>query len=333
MSQLLTDLTAFFHSIALLPTLFKLLGFGIFLLLVIAALSPFESLGWWAGWSGESSAPEDPVTPAPDAGAAGVAPEAEHYLVYLSGIGAISGDYLYDKEIALLDALEANISGGLVVRDVFPYAMNNNGLTGQRFFAWVWHLVVLRNLFQVAVSADKRFGPIYNFGTAQVILKSLLWHGYRVSSGKPVTLLGYSGGGQIAIGAATYLKAMIRGPLQVISLGGVLSDDPGLDYVDHLYHLYGSKDGIQKIGAVAYAGRWPVLPYSPWNRARAEDRISTIALGPFRHNDPCGYFDAECKLEDGLSHQERVVEVIRTMVERGAHSLVDHGGPLPGTQV
>ena len=139
MSQLLTDLTAFFHSITLLPTLFKLLGFGIFLLLVIAALSPFESLGWWAGWSGESSAPEDPVTPAPDAGAAGVAPEAEHYLVYLSGIGASAGEYLYDKEIALLDALEANISGGLVVRDVFPYAMNNNGLTGQRFFAWVWH--------------------------------------------------------------------------------------------------------------------------------------------------------------------------------------------------
>ena len=347
MSQLLTSITTFLHTIELLPILFKVLGFGLFLILIMAALSPFESLGWWAGWFGASSPGPDARALEGGVGSEQVLPAADHYLVYLSGIGAIAGDYLFDAEVALLDELEAAIPGTLVLRDVFPYAMNNNGLTGQRFFASVWRwvkksmlngrvafvaLVVLRNLFQVAVSADRRFGPIYNYGTAQVILDSLLRHGYRVGGGKPVTLLGYSGGGQIAIGAATYLKAMIKGPLRIISLGGVIADDPGLDYIDHLYHLYGSKDPIQKVGAIAYAGRWPMLPYSPWNRAKAEGKISMIAIGPFKHNDPHGYFDAESKLDDGLSYQKRVVETIQAVIEQREHSLGDQPGRLPGAQ-
>ncbi len=341
MSQLLTSITTFLHTIELLPLIFRVLGFGLFLILIMAALSPFESLGWWAGWFGESSAGPDVIAPKEGVEGEQVSSAADHYLVYLSGIGAISGDYLSDAEIALLDELAATIPSTKVLRDVFPYAMNNNGLTGQRFFASLWRwvkqsmlngrmafiaLVVLRNLFQVAVSADRRYGPIYNYGTAQVILDSLLRHGYQVGGGKPVTLLGYSGGGQIAVGAATYLKAMIRGPLRIISLGGVIADDPGLDYIDHLYHLYGSKDFIQKVGAVAYAGRWPILPYSPWNRAKAEGKISMIAIGPFKHNDPHGYFDAESKLEDELSHQKRVVEIIQAVIEQRDYTLLDQPG-------
>ena len=43
---------------------------------------------------------------------------------------------------------------------------------------------------QVLVSADRCYGPIYNFGTAEVIRDGLLRQGYRVGSGKPVTIIG-----------------------------------------------------------------------------------------------------------------------------------------------
>jgi hypothetical protein len=326
-------------SLTLLPFLFQLLGIGLLLLLIAALLAPFESLGWWAGWFGRSAAKNTAAPSEQKASDMQVPAEARHYLVYLSGIEAISGDFLETEEIDLCDQLAARFPGTIVVRDVFPYAMNNRGLTSQRLFTWLWNHIVqvklrkktlltnlinVRNLFQVAVSADRRYGPIYNYGTAEVIRDELLRQGYRVGSGKPVSLIGYSGGGQIALGAATYLHPMLEGaPLRIISLGGVMADDPGLDYIEHLYHFYGTKDPVQQIGQIAYAGRWPILPHSPWNRAKADGKISMIAVGPIGHTGAKGYFSATCHLENGQCFRDRSVDAITRVLSRYADETVN----------
>ncbi len=314
----------FFHFIA------QLLILGLLLLVLAGVLAPFESLGWWAGWFGQPADQCKPAAPAEETPGRPPPAEAEHYLVYLSGVGVTSGDYLDKKESSFLERLSACLPGATVVKDVFPYAMNNRGLTGQRLFAWMWRwiqrrkfrnetllssLVNLRNVFQVAVSADRRYGPIYNYGIAEVILGELRRLGYRVSSGKPVTLIGSSGGGQIALGAATYLKTMLgEAPLYVISIGGVLSDDPGLEHVEHLYHLYGTKDFVHKVGVILYAGRWPVFPRSIWNQAKAQGRIELIAVGPFKHTGRRGYLDPVSHLENGQSHLERTVDTVVRLI-------------------
>ena len=326
-------------SLTLIPFLLQLLGIGLLLLLIAALLAPFESLGWWAGWFGRSAGKNTAATSEQKASDMQVPAEAQHYLVYLSGIGAISGDYLEKEEIDLCDQLAARFPGTIVVKDVFPYAMNNRGLTSQRFFTWLWkrivqvklrkktlltNLINVRNLFQVAVSADRRYGPIYNYGTAEVIRDELLRQGYRVGSGKPVTILGYSGGGQIALGAATYLHPMLEGaPLLIISLGGVMADDPGLDYIEHLFHFYGTKDPVQKIGQIAYVGRWPILPHSPWNRAKADGKISMIAVGPIGHTGAKGYFSETSHLKNGQCFLDRSVDAITQVLSRYADETVN----------
>jgi hypothetical protein len=309
----------------IIPLILQLLGIGLILILVVGLLSPFESLGWWAGWS-EASKPElSKVEPPPDTQTS-IEPEFSHYVVYLSGIGAISGDFLETYEIAFLDKVEARVPGTAVVRDVFPYSMNNNGLTGHRPFKSLWqrikdlklknkqllaNLVMLRNVFQVAVSADRRYGPIYNFGTCGVILDGLHRKGYRVGSGIPVTLIGYSGGGQVSVGAATYLGPVLEAPILVISLGGVMADDPGFVNVRHLYHFHGQKDPVQSLGQILYAGRWPILPHSPWNKAKAEGKITMIDAGPITHQDPGGYFlQSEEEKEKGEHTQDRLIDAI-----------------------
>ena len=98
-------------------------------------------------------------------------------------------------------------------------------LTGQRVFTWLWRRVLdwrlngtrllpallnVRNLFQVLVSADHRYGPLYSFGIARVARERLEAHGYRPGSRTPVVLLGSSGGGQISVGAATYPRRRDR---------------------------------------------------------------------------------------------------------------------------
>ncbi len=319
----------------------SMLLFGaVALLLVSAAMAPISALGWWAGWFGEEPALQRAGTPSQGVAEAGVR-SAPHYIVYLSGIGAITADSVPDEEITWLAEFERRIGGSLLVRDVFPYNVVGAGLTNERFFnrMWRWieqlrlknpaavlaNLVNLRNVLQVAVSADPRYGPIYNLGVADAIIESLERHGYRPGSRTPVTLIGWSGGGQIALGAAAFLKGRLKAPIRVVSIGGVMSDDPGLISVTHLYHFYGANDPIQALGGKLYAGRWPVFKQSLWNRALAQGKITFTELGPFSHNGADNYFSWTAQTPAGKSYAETTMDAIVAVL--GADGLVP--SPLP----
>lgn len=307
------------------------------LALVVAALlmAPLESLHWWATSGAEQIEtffePAEPEERA-KAIAEGVGAEAgpKKFLVYLSGIGAIAAKGMPEEELPFIKDLHDRLSEFTVIDDVFPYAVDNRGLTAERVLGGLWRwlekarvknpnaslavLINLRNLMQLFVCADRRYGPTYNLGTAREIHKSLVRHGHRVGSHDEVVLFGWSGGGQIALGAAWYLHAMgLR--VSVMSLGGMLSDDIALSRVDHLWHLYGSKDFLQASGKVLFAGRWPVSKTSPWNRALADGTISMIELGPYNHNIKEHYFDYESKLPDGRSYAGKVIDTVHSILE------------------
>lgn len=297
--------------------------------LLAAALSPFEALGWWAGWFGRER--EDIAqTTSPNT----IVSEAKHYVIFLSGIHSVSGDTFARREIALLEALRQQLPEATVL-EIFPYSVDNRALTGQRFFAWFWRLALklklsklafagfiinMRNVFQVAVSADHRYGPIYNQGTAETMLRALRKHGYLVGSNVPVTLIGYSGGGQVALGAGKFLKEIIRAPVQVISLGGIMASDPGLLELDGVYHLLGKRDRIARLGPILFPARLPVLPYSSWNQAKASGLIQFIDMGPADHTGRDGYLDANATLPDGRTHLEQTVETIVSLVQQSGLS-------------
>ncbi len=310
------------------------------LIFVSAALAPMEALGWWAGWG---KTPKKQEIAAVEA-ASGSEPEADYYLVYLSGIGAISGTSVPAEEYPFMYGLRKRLGRGKVITDIYPYSVTNNGLTGQRGFSWLWRklekiaqnpssklmmmtmVINLRNAFQLFVSADRRYGPVYNVGIANEIYRGLLENGYRAGSDKPVILLGWSGGGQIAIGAAEYIAAL-PGPVYVISIGGMLSDDPGLLKLDHLWHLYGVADPLQALGGVFFAGRWPIMPNSPWNESMADGRIEIICLGRYSHNGKGNYFDMVTPLKGdakGRTHGQKTLDtIVRILNEQGLISDAD----------
>jgi pimeloyl-ACP methyl ester carboxylesterase len=306
----------------LIIILILLLGF-----LLAAALSPFEALGWWAGWFGRER--EDIAqTASPNT----VISEAKHFVIFLTGIHSVSEDTFARREIALLEALRQRLPEATVL-EIFPYSVDNRALTGQRFFAWFWRLALklklsrltfagfiinMRNVFQVAVSADHRYGPIYNQGTAETMLRALKKHGYLVGSGTPVTLIGYSGGGQVALGAGKYLKEIIRAPVRVISLGGIMASDPGLLELDGVYHLLGRHDRVARLGPILFPARLPILPYSSWNQGKASGLIQIIDMGPVDHTGRDGYLDANKILPDGRSAFEQTVDTIAALIRRPA---------------
>lgn len=310
----------------MLDWLLQLLGLALVLVLVVALLSPFETMGWWGGWM-----PWD-LEPAP-AGPGEATPLEEpagHYVVYLTGVAGYSGDFLARREEAFLSDLEAGLPGTRIVSDVFPFSVNNNPLNGERLLRGLWQwlhhrrtrqpaviydvLIVLRNVMQVAVSADPRYGPLYNVGVARELVQSLRRHGYPERGGVPVTLVAYSGGAQIAVGVSRFLTRALQAPLRIVALGGVMRDDPGLDDVEHVYQVLGSRDFLPGLACLVFPGRWPFLPWSPWNRARREGRVTVLDAGPVEHVGRKDYFSRKALLPDGRSHGEAVAAQVADLL-------------------
>jgi hypothetical protein len=121
-----------------------------------------------------------------------------------------------------------------IIRGIMPYSVLHLSLTSsERSFAWFWRfldqkrqgspsriisfLINIHNILIVSVSADLPYGPIYNRGIAQVMYESLINHGYKHGSGIPVTLIGFSGGRQIAMGSAAFVKEALDAPIDIIS--------------------------------------------------------------------------------------------------------------------
>ncbi len=278
-------------------------------LLGLALMAPLESLRWWARLDVTCALPSPPVRPRP---------EVRRFAVYLSGIGVLAGDENSSGERATLDAVRRLLGDLVITEDVFPYAMANRGLP-QRATAWLWRccdrlrrrapwlpvppLINLRNVMQVLVSADPRYGDTYGYGLAAVVWRSLVQAGFDPRHPVPVTLIGYSGGAQIACGAARYLAAAgLR--VDMVSIGGVYSDDPGLDHIGSFVHLSGSRDRLQHLGVLAFPGRWPTAPLSSYGRAVREGRIRVVDVGPVTHLGRDWYFSRSSRLPDGRTHSE-----------------------------
>jgi hypothetical protein len=311
------------------------LGIILIGLLVWAALSPFETLGWWAGWFGEQIYVDDLPS---DGLVRAVRPGARSYILFLSGIGRVSGETFSRREQGFLQRLATVLTDAVVIDDIFPYSVNNLALTGQPIFArfWRWalrrkidgpmlagNIINIRNVIQVLISADKRYGPIYNQAMAEVLLHGLLRYNYDINSHMPVFIIGYSGAGQMAVGAVTYLRELINAPIYVISLGGIFSSDPGLLAVDHMYHLYGTEDWSRRLGLIA-PGRWPFFAASEWNRARRQGLISLINVGPMCHTSAGGYLDIKRLLPNGVSYLDHTVAVISDIVRKHVYVTADN---------
>ncbi|MGV2831156.1 hypothetical protein [Myxosarcina sp. GI1(2024)] len=299
----------------------NLVAISLIALLISILLTPLEALSWWAGWKEPGPLnPGIPVrSPLPDT-------EIACYVIYLDGIN--QGAYACLPEVdrfldELVETLPPNV---LVVKGIMPYSVSNRPLSQARPSGFLWRIVEsltqknpnnpigfainLRNVFAVAVSADRRYGPLNNLGLARVLLNSLVHHGYQTGSQTPITLIGNSGGGQMAMGAVTYLREATQTSIEVISISGVIAGNTGVMETEHLYHLVGAKDLVEKLGSICFRSRWALALSSNWNQAKRRGKISIIPLGLVGHNGQSGPLGADAYLEDGRSHLQQTLNLV-----------------------
>jgi hypothetical protein len=342
----------------ILLDILALIGVAFVLLLFAAAASSLESLLWWAGWDKTAAAYPTPAFPEPQSLQGWGAPsdaEPDSYVVYLSGAGTMDPARMDEKESRFVGDLRARLPGSAFVLDVFPYSPTNRPLTDERWLRRMWNYVLrarrvdrrrrstlqrlgihaaqFRNVLQVAVSADRRYGPVYSYGVARAIAASLLRHGYPIGSRRPVILMVLSGAGQISVGCTPLLRRMLGRPVWIVSIGSILADDPGILEVEHLYHLSGSRDRTQHIGKLFYPGLWPIFRHSAPNLARKQSKISVIDMGPMKHMGIGDYMSRSVVLPDGQRHVDKTVGVLARLVleiegqaRRGTHPPLPFSG-------
>ena len=297
-------------------------------LVLAGLLAPFEALGWWAGWYGgdEGDATTLSFKPRRVVPVTKVTSTAPQYIVYLDGIGKSSFKQSFRVKRFLQRLEESLPSDRTLIKNIIPYSVINLPLTiGRplaRFWKWIERtsklevFVLLRNMFQVAVSVDTRYGPIYNRGTAQIIIDRLLSRGYQPGSGALITLIGYSGGGQISLGAVPYIKKVLAAPIEVISLAGVISGNTEVIQVEHLYHLVGEKDRVARLTPYLFPKRWSIISWSNWNLAKSRGEISFVSLGKVGHDSFNGPLDETAILANGRNHLENTLSIVLRILTR-----------------
>jgi hypothetical protein len=319
------------------------LWFALALLGVLAAMAiavPITVLTWWAGWTQRTN-PTPPIGSSPGDSPGKVAPSDQansttltpsSFLVYFSGVGDISDVYQSRYEDELLDAVRARVPDLVVITDVFGFSVDNLSMTSQRRLGWFWSwvndvrlrkdspfkraglLINLRNILHVSVSADSRYGPVYNYSVAEMVLQSLVRHGYVLGSGAPIAHMGFSGGGQMALATAGTVAATLAAPVQVISMGGIMNANPSLGAITRLTLLYGTHDHVQSLSDWIFPARWPLLKNSTWNRALREGKIQPLCLGPMGHTKRNSYLDGTVYLPDGRSYRDVTADTIAALV-------------------
>jgi hypothetical protein len=255
---------------------------------------------------------------------------ARRFGVYFSGVASIASHSIPAEEEAFLAALQARLPELTLVRSVYPYSTNGPSLARKHLLSGLWQsieryrrshpvnaftqLVNLRNILLVTSTAIPPLSAGFSRRLADVIVYRLAAAGYPSATGDPICLLGLSGGCQMGLAVAGRLRLALAAPLDLISVGGVFNSHPGLNAVRRLYHLYGSRDPVHRLGHTCSPARLSGWPSSHWARAVREGRVSLLPVGPHTHRGAGNYVDALTCLPDGRPYAQPVLDAITAIV-------------------
>ena len=308
-----------------LQELALLLAWLVGLLVPLAGIySVAGQYAFWNGWLGGLPDPASLFAPAdqPLAASAETPTAADRFVVYLDGIHQSTEEHP-PRVAALLAELRAQLPAGTeLIEGVQTYTISPAELAADAGSRWFWRrlfalqeshpnplvnwtcgaLVQANNVIKVGISADRRYGPILNYELALKVAQRLVEAGLRQGSGQRIVLLGYSGGGEMAMGMADVLQVLCRCPVQILTCCGVFSGNQRLDQVACIATVVGSRDPVAALGPLLFPGRSPLLPLSNWNKARLGGRVKREVVAGMGHSGRRGPFSPR--------HRQTVVALI-----------------------
>lgn len=312
----------------------RLLILAAVIVAVWGTLSPVGTLVWWlnqeAASLGLKQNPSKQIPPSSRSNSPNKSRQINCYIVFLPGVGNFSADQVTTGEANFVSRLVQTHPHCVAVKDVFPYSAANEDLGGERILAPLWDfannadgwldvadvLIKIRNIWRFAISADQRYGPIYNQGIASAIVERMnVAHPIPRSSRQPfkIILIGTSGGAQVALGAANYLDRWLEAEILVVSIGGVFNGKEGFNVVERVYHLRGERDWVEDIGGIIFPSRWLWTIGSAFNQVRQRGDYVAKISGPHAHDGSTGYFGLESVGKTDTTYLDLTVQQVNQL--------------------
>jgi len=286
---------------------------GLLLIPISGVISVSSQFAFWSGWLGGLPQPADLFADA------GPGPTGEGQpnctIVYLDGIHQSERDHP-PRVTAFLTLLESRLPPPIrLFKGLEAYTVTPARLADDIGGSWFWRrlfalqehhpndlvslicavLVQANNVIKVGISSDRRYGPILNYELALKVAQRLAEQGFRPNQQQAglrqeLVLLGYSGGAEMALGMADYLRRICRCPVRIMTFCGVFSGNQLLEHVGTIAMVVGDRDPVAAFGRIAYPGRSPLLPLSNWNRAMARGQVQRHCIAGLSHNGQSGPF-------------------------------------------
>ncbi|HGY5532010.1 MAG TPA: alpha/beta hydrolase [Prochlorococcus sp.] len=288
---------------------YELLKFAVLVLAILIPLSGIYSVMldfvFWEGWLDGLPDPKELFTDVPPKNSGHL-----NYIIYLDGIHQSEEDHP-PRVSEFLAKLEEGIDAdSMLVKGIEAYTVMPVALRSVSYSQWFWRwlfslqeehpnalvsfissfFVQANNVIKVGISSDRRYGPVMNYELSLKIARRLESVGFHPCSAERLVLVGYSGGGEMAIGTAEMLQRLCRVPVQVITVCGVFSGNGSLDDIDRVAMVVGSKDPVAAFGRLAYPGRLPMLPLSNWNRWQRHRKLARYQITDMSHSGSSGPF-------------------------------------------
>ena len=303
-----------------------MIWFGSVVVVVVALVGVYSVMVDFVFWEGWMNGLPDPSCLF--ASGSETSDRHQHYVVYLDGIHQ-SEESHPPRVSDFLGCLQASIADDtMLVKGIEAYTITNTGLRSTTFAGWFWQrlfalqehhpnrlvrficafCVQANNVIKVGISSDRRYGPVMNYELALKIARRLDAIGFRPHQASRIVLVGYSGGGEMAIGTAEILQQLCRVRVQVITICGVFSGNGELESVNDVAMVVGSQDPVAALGRIAYPGRLSLLPLSNWNRWQRHHSLQRYTIEGMNHNGASGPFST--------AFRGAVVEAICRELER-----------------
>ena len=300
--------------------------FGCVLVVVVALVGVYSVMVDFVFWEGWMHGLPDPSSLFVSNSGASV--QHRHYVVYLDGIHQ-SEESHPPRVSDFLGCLEESIADDtMLVKGIEAYTITNTGLRSTTFAGWFWQrlfalqehhpnglirficafCVQANNVIKVGISSDRRYGPVMNYELALKIARHLDSIGFHPHHASRIVLVGYSGGGEMAIGTAEILQQLCRVRVQVITVCGVFSGNGELESINDVAMVVGSHDPVAALGRIAYPGRLPLLLFSNWNCWQRRNALQRYTIEGMSHNGSSGPFS--------MAFRGAVVEAICRELER-----------------
>lgn len=252
----------------------------------------------------------------PDVGDTGDGPDG--YVVYLDGVGRCERRTTPVGR-AFAAAVAERLPRWTVVMSMMPNDVTQEPAWLRPVTGRLWRRLhraspawtLTRGVWEAVVALDPRYRDRLAEEHTRQLVAHLRAAGYRAGDGRPVVLVGLSGGAQTALRCASEVARSLGGaPVDVVTFGAFADGSADLVGVRRVHAVVSWGDPAELLPVLLFPSRWTALGVGAWRRARRAGTVVVRRHDWATHIGARGYLSPTAHAPDGRTRLAQAADVV-----------------------